>query len=783
MASRHDLSPLPPSSTFSQSTPALSQRPPYSHNASSSSPPNDLIATPSDRYDSSRGTVKQGKKVQRRSVRIRSSSGGNFDSSPQIGFSDSAPYRDEKPCIDELSAVVDFSHSQPSALNGRASGGRPITQRTSSLDHFAVTHPHPPYGNYPSGQLETTQQQQGAHYAHHEAPPTQFSNSNLPPFPSQVEPPQRRQQLARSSSSHSFPLAVNAHPYEVQTSNQATTPSTSSFPYSIQAPLARTPNASSALQRATFDAAQVEFDANSSARTVRSRPSFEDVMQRSAKRQTRGNDVLSSQVLQWAQEDETSSSSEDEGPGLAGILAASAQSRPIAHSPVTRGVPTSASKLLPSPVNFDRLGGIHEVNKSPSLGQDGGPRRGIMDRFMSDRPNSASEESAPHQLGKEQIAPPGSPPRRANYAQQLLASPAPSKPSPSVLFSPDVAKLLRSELDQLEANEVAAGGSRRPSSPLKNVDRSSDIVSVIPLPGFLRFRPMMTERLAFAYRSSIRAPSKEEAHSRRQERPELAMSSEAMLSLLRSEPVGPTSYQLPTTAWSLRHPRRPLPLSEPLRSATRRLRPRNMARSPRALNTRVNRSPRLTRRRPPISPTVTPLLLPPRPRRTTRSTCPPATRARVRDLRSAAGATSRAATASRASRALLPYQPLFALQRELLLPCLLATRLSTRRKVSKIRTRSQLGPTRRSSVKPSSRQRTTRCRSPTSTRSSCATTRTTRSRMPAGKTRSGTTSRLMSVSSRRLVGRTTPGRVRSGPSSPDAKISSPMEGSSRGEVR
>ncbi|GAA5877190.1 hypothetical protein JCM16303_006195 [Sporobolomyces ruberrimus] len=509
MASRHDLSPLPPSSTFSQSTPALSQRPPYSHNASSSSPPNDLIATPSDRYDSARGTVKQGKQVQRRSVRIRSSSGGNFDSSPQIGFSDSASYRDEKPCIDELSAVVDFSHSQPSSLNGRARGGRPITQRTSSLDHFAVTHPHPPYGNYPSGQLETTQQQQGAHYAHHEAPPTQFSNSNLPPFPSQVEPPQRRQQLARSSSSHSFPLAVNAHTYEVQSSNQATTPSTSSFPYSIQAPLARTPNASSALQRATFDAAQAEFDANSSARTVRSRPSFEVVMQRSAKRQTRGNDVLSSQVLQWAQEDETSSSSEDEGPGLAGILAASAQSRRIAHSPVTRGVPTSASKLLPSPVNFDRLGGIHEVNKSPSLGQDGGPRRGIMDRFMSDRPNSASDESAPHQLGKEQIAPPGSPPRRANYAQQLLASPAPSKPSPSVLFSPDVAKLLRSELDQLEANEVAANGSRRPSSPLKNVDRSSDIVvDSSPFRGGSPFSSAGASRSRDVFGSDVEPPSK-----------------------------------------------------------------------------------------------------------------------------------------------------------------------------------------------------------------------------------------------------------------------------------
>jgi hypothetical protein len=98
---------------------------------------------------------------------------------------------------------------------------------------------------------------------------------------------------------------------------------------------------------------------------------------------------------------------------------------------------------------------------------------------MSDRPNTSTDDSSHAQVDKEQIAPPESPPRRANYAQHLLASPVPSKPSPSVLFSPDVAKLLRSELDQLEANEVASGGgnARRPGSPLKNVDRSSDIVS------------------------------------------------------------------------------------------------------------------------------------------------------------------------------------------------------------------------------------------------------------------------------------------------------------------
>lgn len=508
MPSRYDLSPLPPSSTFSQSTPALSQRPPYAHNASSSSPPNDLIATPSDRYDTARDTATarpNGKHQQRRSVRIRSSSGANFGSSPQTDF-----------------------------------GGS---------DHVRA------YGDKPSNDVMAESSGGGGRRRHDNAPPpSQFSYadevfssqvalpdaSRLPPFPSSSHRPQAG---ARASSSLAFPLSIdttsrhdasNAHH-----THDAMTPSMTTFSHTAahQAPLARTPNASSALQRATFDAlaqghglkqhpsSEYEQSTSSSgARTVRARPSFEDVMHRTTtsatKRQStatsitphaRASDALSSQVMQWAQEDETSSSSsDDDGPGLASLLvaAASAQSRRTAasspalnhhHHQQSRALPSSASKLLPSPVNFDRLGsGAHE-HRSPSLGhQDGGARRGIMDRFMSDlRPNS-------NQVGlleKEQVAPsisstaaaaagpaiPDSPPpRRATYAQHhLLASPVASKPSPSVLFSPDVAKLLRSELDQLEAKEAAAGGSfsKRPSSPLKNVDRSSDIVSASPPSG------------------------------------------------------------------------------------------------------------------------------------------------------------------------------------------------------------------------------------------------------------------------------------------------------------
>ncbi|GAA5923087.1 uncharacterized protein JCM15063_003526 [Sporobolomyces koalae] len=445
MPSRHDLSPLPPSSSFTQSTPAFSQRPPYPRNASSSSPPNDVIATPSDRHDLARGSLKQARPSQRRSVRIRSSSGGQFDSSPQLGFAEPSAYLDEKPTVHMLSVAQDYASQKPRS-------------RTAALDSASGTTPeHPDFA-----------QQRVTRLLHTDATPSQQQQ------PYHLDATQRRQPIVRSySSTGPFPSAV-----EPSHRNDRVAPAYSGSPHMPGQPLSsRTPTASSALQRATLEAAHVERDLGSATRTVRNRPSFEDVIQRSAKRQMRSNDLLSSQVMQWAQEDETSSSSsDDEDVGLASLLAAGAQSRRHAHSPATGSLQASASKLLPSPVNFDRLGGIHEQHQSPSLGQDSAPRRGIMDRFMSDRPGPGLTDQAPvlPQLPKEQIAPPHSPPRRTKYAPHLLASPVASKPSPSVLFSPDVAKLLRSELDQLEANENA--GSRRPSSPLKTADRSSDIV-------------------------------------------------------------------------------------------------------------------------------------------------------------------------------------------------------------------------------------------------------------------------------------------------------------------
>ncbi|GAA5932267.1 hypothetical protein JCM1841_005178 [Sporobolomyces salmonicolor] len=504
MPPRPDTSPLPPSSSaFSQSTPALSHRLP-GHSASSSSPPNDLIATPSDRYDVSRGT-KLGKQPQRRSVRIRTSSGGNPDSSPQVvnlggsasylDVSDPAPLHEvptrSRAVRTSSNPALPPSHASSSTSRVRMPRAslppRAAATQAGSSDTLALAQAH----GITADQFEEAKQQvmrflrtENAPAHHHHAAPTPIS------LAAHDDSAKRHAHVKRLSNSMSFPGAsISTAASSISpVLGHATTPVSASFhispvhaPYP-QAPLARTPNASSALQRATFESvANLDLmDAGrNSTKSIRARPSFEDVVQRSAKRQVRDGDASMSHMQKWAQ-DESSSSSEEEGPGLASMLSLSAHSRKISNTP-------GGSRLLPSPASFGGQA-VLDANTSPSLNQGGAQRRGMMDRFMSDRPNLTAGDVAasqpnvagPAARSQEQKSPvfdprTASPPRRATYAQHaLLTSPAPSKPSQSVLFSPDVAKLLRSELDELEANEMA--GARKPSSPLKNVDRSSDIV-------------------------------------------------------------------------------------------------------------------------------------------------------------------------------------------------------------------------------------------------------------------------------------------------------------------
>ncbi|KWU46867.1 hypothetical protein RHOSPDRAFT_31688 [Rhodotorula sp. JG-1b] len=486
-------SPAPPSSSsFSHSTPALAHRH-VGFDASSSSPPTDVIATPSDRHDAPNRS-KNGKHHTRRSVRIRTSSSGHFDSSPQVLRDDGvgAPFP-----ADSETELSNAHPAQPRSVRGTAGQGAGRSVRTprvavpfrgagptqETLDALAQAQAH---GITPD-QFEAAKQQI-MRFLRDEA----TNGGNQPPLPVDLQafaPPALARAHAHPSVS---PVISSANADAIETPVAA-----ADMPY--RAALSRTPTASSQLQAA------FELDASRSASRPRPRSNFDDVVGRSVKRQKRdsfnaaaagassssaaGKVAAGSAVLQWAQEDSSSSSSDEDGSMLASILTSRrGGAAPSVLSPGL-GVPSPAT----APTS--------DTNASPSIPS----QRGMMDRFMSTQPAhvaaapeatvpqvdlQVSEEPAPptptaatmpvaaaaaESVDPEsELAPPVSPVRqRTSYPAHVLQSPAPSKPPTSILFSPDVARLLRSELDELEANALAG---RQSTSPSKAEERRLDSV-------------------------------------------------------------------------------------------------------------------------------------------------------------------------------------------------------------------------------------------------------------------------------------------------------------------
>ncbi|GAA5997203.1 uncharacterized protein JCM10292_000096 [Rhodotorula paludigena] len=479
----------PSSSIFGHSTPALSHRI-ANLDASSSSPPTDVIATPSDRHDAP-SRHRNGKHQPRRSVRIRTSSGGgHLDSSPHVGPTESVSFLPESDgtLVHEIpsrtrasrtsSSTPALAHAAPSRSTRATRTAAPARTLSAqaSLDAFKQAQA---LGITPD-QFEQAKQQvmrflrtDGVQDGSAAPPP--LSIPGVSPFgyvPGVSSQPYSATSPSLSSAPSPFPPnSHQQHPY----------------PHSIS----RTPTTSSLQSAFDTDAAR-----------TRARPQYE-VPGRSVKRQKRDSSGPSAAELamrQWAQEESSSSSDEDES-----------ESRSLASMLVNRrpGTATRASAanhispgLAPSPLasgsgaNRSSLA-VTDANASPSLAG----QRGMMDRFISSQPpdavvapdaavphfDQAMEQAHPVASEQPQTTPtlqpavvpaPASPARNkplVSYPQHALMSPAPSKPNTSVLFSPDVARLLRSELDELEANELA-GRKGSPLSPRKEVDRSSDIV-------------------------------------------------------------------------------------------------------------------------------------------------------------------------------------------------------------------------------------------------------------------------------------------------------------------
>ncbi|GAA5972750.1 hypothetical protein JCM11641_003003 [Rhodosporidiobolus odoratus] len=557
MARRPAASPLPTtasyghassSSTFGHSTPALSR---HSSDLArpSSSPAPDVIATPSDRYDASfrstkLGTV-NGKPGARRSVRVRTSSGGmsGGGSSPQpVGLHSGNLYLVQP----EHLPLHQYGHQQPHQT--MPSRSRAI--RTTATPGLL---PPPATSNPPTGALRSRQtrplpldlqshtdafaiaQRHGYSVEQFEAAKREARQSvRLDGDASHLH---QHQQQPHSASYTQLGLShLHHHPYSIGGADGSPSystiplpplqtafppPSAKFNPYQPQPhqpPSARTPTSATSLQSAIeLDAPFQPVVPSNGAISLRTKPSFDDVMSRSTKRQKTltstsaaaaevGPAVPNADAMrQWAQmgDSSSSSSSDEEGPGLASMLSAHRRGLSAAGLGGVAGGGGHGG-LLPSPVNLGRSsqqqgqGQGQGVEASPSAGVGGG--RGAMDRFIFERAptQAAAPEASVPQLSSTAPPPsvstlplPASPVRKPmSYPAPALLSPSPSKAGagPGVLFSRDVARLLRSELDEMEANEVANESGGRRGSPmgkrnaraggkgLDEVDLSSDIV-------------------------------------------------------------------------------------------------------------------------------------------------------------------------------------------------------------------------------------------------------------------------------------------------------------------
>lgn len=480
MAIRTSPIAMPPSShAFSQSTPALDWDDDRNRHRASSSSPNVLLATPSDNMVSNHGyhrnmnmstknngrdVVQQQQAGYRRSVRVRqASSSGTRPSSPQ-------PFDEDAP---SSSTEYTAQSKQPKLPV------RPKTTRVKSSNNLH----HTGLNDAPSTRSRAPQTvsnaADGSPYSHHESlamaqahgiTVDQFEQakqqvmrflrtdvdgqvlvSSSPSVPPADKGKMKQQQLGRSSSYHA-PTSVNDAPSGPGTGARTSPTFTPAQP-SRSRPLTSTYSGD-----------------------LHDMPDPAELMSRRAEQREQEKEA---HLRRWAQEESSSSDEESSHHN---------NSNYKSRSSITASA--SKSSLLPSPfATAPARSTPSGPGPSPSELMSSVSKRGIMERFMSDRPsfddNDASVDSAPQTATRESkrnntrrrvASRERSPVRQSHaYPPESLMSPAPSRRAlgSSVLFSPDVARLLRSELDQLEANENKSPRQRGS----KTQAQADDIVS------------------------------------------------------------------------------------------------------------------------------------------------------------------------------------------------------------------------------------------------------------------------------------------------------------------
>ncbi|KAK4700691.1 hypothetical protein P7C70_g5552, partial [Phenoliferia sp. Uapishka_3] len=244
-------------------------------------------------------------------------------------------------------------------------------------------------------------------------------------------------------------------------------------------------------------------------RGVRTRPSLEEIVERTGQRTRLDEDTRKErEVREWAEQSpDDSSSDEERGMALVNSLVSHptpGQNRQrdfsAPHS-ATRATPfrnnaVSPSTLLPSPPFLDSAMFTSTTASPPIL-----PQRGTLEHFMLVRPGIQEESDleaefenrkdlelnasrhAAHPASQPFIST-GSPPRSSGFdPAAMMTSPAPSRGHPASVFdSPDISRLLTSELNQLNANSARL--SARKSSPgivsvTTSANRPSDTESTL----------------------------------------------------------------------------------------------------------------------------------------------------------------------------------------------------------------------------------------------------------------------------------------------------------------
>lgn len=505
MSFRTSPIPLPPSSSAAnQTTPALRQSRLGAHASSSSSPPPEVLATPGDGEridgkDRGRG-IKGNKPVDtRRSVRVRESSGNR--SSP--ASKEDVVAKDEPAIIEHTSN--ESSHRVPSL---------PSQSRATSRVHPRPTLPPRPTPAIISTTLAIAQAHGITADQFEEAKQQVMRFLRTDAVPPQVVPQdkgkgraashKRSTSLVTSNASVRGPTSSTGEASRSSTPALASTLSATSLPPSPAVP--RSVSSTSTIPQSQTFASPTSAPTPIVAigKIIRTRASLEDMAERTGDKKRREEDARKEREMRrWAEQSPDDSSEEDPVLEQNDSTFVGQEHNPRRNQHATRGSAAN-SPLLPSPpLPLSTSPGT--AHFPPSF-QASLAKRGMMERFMSDREGGkedveacdptpvdfcpANVENAQQSIQDAPLSPSpnsrlanttNSPPRRSSTFSPtaMMTSPVPSR-GPSLLFSPDVARLLRSELDELEAN----GSTSRKRSLRKRANHSVERVSLSPFSSF-----------------------------------------------------------------------------------------------------------------------------------------------------------------------------------------------------------------------------------------------------------------------------------------------------------